>query len=298
MKFSVRRLLPAVVAGAAAVVALAQPLHAQQPPVMPPVQVIGASPLIGSGIDRNSIPAATHVQDYRDIERRGVPDLLWSLNQEIGGVSLDSASGNPFQPTFNYRGFAASPLQGRPQGLAVYVNGMRFNQPFGDTVEWDLIPNNAIDRLDVEGSNPVFGLNALGGSINVRMKNGFTWQGGELSLSGGSFGQRQGEFQWGYQSGSLSGYLAGTVLHQDGWRNLQSSDLQNAYGDLGWRGSHGELHLNFTVAHSDLNGPGTSPVQLLAVNRAAQFTAPNAISNWVTLATRMSSVPSSSTTRS
>jgi iron complex outermembrane recepter protein len=88
---------------------------------MPPVQVIGASPLIGSGIDRNSVPAATHVLDYRDIERRGVPDLLWSLNQEIGGVTLDSASGNPFQPTFNYRGFAASPLQGRPQGLAVYV---------------------------------------------------------------------------------------------------------------------------------------------------------------------------------
>jgi iron complex outermembrane recepter protein len=279
MKFSVRGSLPALVAGAAAVVAMTQPLQAQQPSVMPPVQVIGASPLIGSGIDRNSVPAATHVQDYRDIERRGAPDLLWSLNREIGGVSLDSASGNPFQPTFNYRGFAASPLQGRPQGLAVYVNGMRFNQPFGDTVDWDLIPNNAIDRLNVEGSNPVFGLNALGGSINVQMKNGFTWQGGELNLSGGSFGQRQGEFQWGYQSGSLSSYLAGTVLHQDGWRNLQSSDLQNAYGDLGWRGSHGELHLNLTVAHSDLNGPGTSPVQLLAVDRAAQFTAPNFISN-------------------
>jgi outer membrane receptor protein involved in Fe transport len=243
------------------------------------VEVIGTSPLIGSGIDRNSVPAATHVLDHRDIERQGTPDLLWSLNHGIGAAFLDSASGNPFQPTFNYRGFAASPLQGRPQGLAVYLNGMRFNQPFGDTVDWDLIPNNAIDRLDVDGSNPVFGLNALGGSINIQMKSGFTWQGGELSLSSGSFGQRQGAFQWGYQKGALAGYLAGTVLHQDGWRDLQSSDLQNAYGDLGWRGSHGELHLNFTVAHSDLNGPGTSPVQLLAIDRAAQFTAPNFISN-------------------
>jgi outer membrane receptor protein involved in Fe transport len=272
---------PAAVAAAAmAAVATGQPLHAQQPTAtMPTVQVIGPSPLIGSGIDPNSVPAATHVFDYGDIRRQGVPDLLWSLNQKVGAVSLDSASGNPFQPTFNYRGFAASPLQGRPQGLAVYINGMRFNQPFGDTVDWDLIPNNAIDRLDVEGSNPVFGLNALGGSINVQMKNGFTWQGGELGLSAGSFGQRQSEFQWGRQFGSLSAYLAGTVLHQDGWRDLQSSDLQNAYGDLGWRGSRGELHLNFTVAHSDLNGPGTSPVQLLAVNPSAQFTAPNFISN-------------------
>lgn len=279
MDFPVRKRIAATVGGAAAVVATAQSPHAQQPVALPPVEVIGTSPLIGSGIDRNSVPAASHVLDHRDIQRQGAPDLLGSLNQGIGAVSLDSASGNPFQPTFNYRGFAASPLQGRPQGLAVYLNGMRFNQPFGDTVEWDLIPNNAIDRLNVEGSNPVFGLNALGGSINVQMKNGFTWQGGELDLSGGSFGQRQGGFQWGYQKGALAGYLAGTVLHQDGWRDLQSSNLQNAYGDLGWRGSHGEVHVNFTVAHSDLNGPGTSPVQLLAVNRSAQFTAPNFISN-------------------
>src|SRR5258708_12965556 len=109
---------------------------------------------------------------------------------------------------------------------------MRFNQPFGDTVDWDLIPNNAIDRLDVEGSNPVFGLNALGGSINVQMKNGFTWHGGELSLSGGSFGQRQGEFQWGYQNGSLSSYPAGTVLHPDGFRHPPSSDPHNAHRHL------------------------------------------------------------------
>src|SRR5262245_13627700 len=139
MKFSVRRSILAVGTAAAAVVAIAQSLRAQQQPaqpvpVLPPVEVVAPSPLIGSGIDRNSVPAATHVLDSRDIERRGVPDLLWSLEQDVGGVALGSASGNPFQPTFFYRGFAASPLQGQPQGLAVYINGMRFNQPFGDTV--------------------------------------------------------------------------------------------------------------------------------------------------------------------
>ncbi len=265
-------------AGAAAV--MPWPLQAQQPTiVMPTVEVIGASPLIGSGIDRSTVPAATHVFDRSDLQRLGPADLVGSLDREVGAVNLNSASGNPFQPTFNYRGFAASPLQGTPQGLAVYVNGMRFNQPFGDTVDWDLIPNNAIDRLNVEGSNPVFGLNALGGSINVQLKNGFSYKGGELSLSGGSFGQREGEFEWGYRAGSFASYFAGTVLHQDGWRTLQSTDLQNSYGDIGWRGSHGELHLNLTAAHSDLNGPGTAPVQLLAVDRSAQFSAPNFIGN-------------------
>ena len=223
---------------------------------LPPIEVIGASPLIGSGIDRNAVPAETHVLNSNDLRREGTPNLLGSLNQQVSGVTLDSASGNPYQPTLFYHGFAASPLQGTPQGLAVYINGVRFNQPFGDTVDWDLIPNIAIDRINLEGSNPVFGLNALGGSVNVQLKNGFTWQGFETSLSGGSFGQIQGEFQYGKQVGNVSTYVAGTVLHQNGWRDLQSSDMQNFYGDVGWRSERAELHLNVTAAHSVLQRSG------------------------------------------
>ena len=246
---------------------------------LPSVEVVGASPLIGSGIDRNTIPAETHVLDSSDLKRQGTTELVNSLNRQVSGVSLDSASGNPYQPTLFFHGFAASGLQGTPQGLAVYVNGVRFNQPFGDTVDWDLIPDIAIDKINLEGSNPVFGLNALGGSVNVQLKNGFTWQGFEGDVSGGSFGQVEGEFQYGKQIGNESTYVAGTVLHQNGWRDQQSTDLQNIFGDVGWRSDRAELHLNITAAHSVLNGPGSSPVELLAANPAAQFTAPNSISN-------------------
>ena len=69
-------------------------------------------------------------------------------------------------------------------------------------MDWDLIPDIAIDKINLEGSNPVFGLNALGGSVNVQLKNGFTWQGLEADVSGGSFGQVQGEFQYGKQVGN------------------------------------------------------------------------------------------------
>ena len=146
-------------------------------------------------------------------------------------------------------------------------------------MDWDLIPDIAIDKINLEGSNPVFGLNALGGSVNVQLKNGFTWQGFEADVSGGSFGQVEGEFQYGKQIGNASTYVAGTVLHQGGWRDLQSTDLQNIYGDVGWRSDRAELHLNVTAAHSVLNGPGTSPVELLAADPSAQFTAPNQITN-------------------
>ena len=245
------------------------------------IVVTAPTPLVGTGIARDRVPARTEVLTGADIAREGPPSALRALEDQVGGITLDSASGNPFQPTLFYHGFAASPLQGTPQGLAVYLNGVRFNQAFGDTVNWDLIPDLAIDRINVAGSNPVFGLNALGGALNVQLKNGFTYHGGELVLSGGSFGTMQAQGQYGVRSadGTQALYAAGTVLHSDGWRDLQSSDIYNIYTDAGFRGDKAEVHLSLTAANSVLNGPGTSPVELLAVAPAAQFTAPNLIAN-------------------
>ena len=257
----------------------AAPTNAELPLTLPPVEVVGVTPLLGSGVDRDKVPAETHVLTDQDISRNGYPQALRALNEDVPGVTLDAAAGNPFQPNLIYHGFLASPLQGNPQGLAVYLNGARFNQPFGDTVNWDLIPDLAIDRMDLVGSNPVFGLNALGGALSVRMKNGFTYQGGEVDLLGGSFAHYQGNLQYGVQSGNVAAYVAATGLHEGGWRDLQSSNLGNFYGDLGWRGSGGEVHINVTAAQTRLNGPGTSPVDLLGVNPSAQFTVPNLITN-------------------
>ena len=252
---------------------------APTPITLPEVEVVGATPLLGSGVDRNKVPAQTQVLTNQDITRDGNADALRALNEQVPGVTLDAAAGNPFQPSLFYHGFQASPLQGNPQGLAVYLNGARFNQPFGDTVDWDLIPDLAIQRMDLVGSNPVFGLNALGGALSVQMKNGFTYHGAEVDLLGGSFAKYQGELQYGVQSGNVAAYVAASGLNEGGWRDLQSSDLGNFYSDLGWRGERGELHVNLTAAQTRLNGPGTSPVQLLAADPAAQFTAPNLITN-------------------
>ena len=273
-----------------ATVLLSAAAAAQQPSEAPPlslptVEVVGATPLLGSGVDRDKVPAETQVLTDRDISRNGYPQMLPALEENVPGVTLDNAAGNPFQPNLLYHGFLASPLQGNPQGLAVYLNGVRFNQPFGDTVNWDLIPDIAIDRMDLVGSNPVFGLNALGGALSVQTKNGFTYHGGEIDLLGGSFSHYQGELQYGVQSGNTAAYAAATGLHEGGWRDLQSSNIRNFYGDIGWRGSRGEAHVNVTAADNTLNGPGTSPIELLAVDPSAQFTAPNLIKNKYALVT-------------
>ncbi len=248
---------------------------------LPPLTIVGASPLLGSGVDRDTVPAETNVLKRDDLTRGGTTtaDPVRALNEQVGGVSADSASGNPYQPTMFYHGFEASALQGTPQGLAVYVNGVRFNQAFGDTVNFDLLPNTAIDEMNLEGSNPVFGLNALGGALNIRLKNGFTYQGGAVEASGGSFGTLGLNFQYGQRSGDTAVFVAASGSHQNGWRDQQSSNLQNFYGDIGWRGDTGELHFNVLLANTVLNGPGTSPVQLLAADPAAQFTGPNQVSN-------------------
>jgi iron complex outermembrane recepter protein len=287
MRDAVRPLSSLVAIGAAALGCV--PGWAQQAPSstaepltlsLPPVNIIAPSPLLGSGVDRDTVPAETNVLKGNDLTRGGtliVPNAVRSLNEEVGGVNVDSASGNPFQPTVFYHGFEASALQGTPQGLAVYVNGVRFNQAFGDTVNFDLLPNLAIDQMNLEGSNPVFGLNALGGALNVQLKNGFTYHGGEIDFHGGSFMTFGADFQYGKQSGNTAVYVAASGLNEGGWRDMQSSSLENFFGDVGWRGNAGEVHLNVMAANSTLNGPGTSPVELLAADPAAQFTGPNEV---------------------
>ncbi len=150
------------------------------PPPTPPSPPTGA-------IDRDKVPANTHVLTAADLDHTRSPTMLDALVRTLPGVSLSDQNGNPFQRDLNYRGFTASPVIGTPQGLAVYQNGVRINEVFGDTVNWDLIPDVAVHRLSLVPNNPVYGLNALGGAISIEMKNGFTYQGKEAEVLGGSY---------------------------------------------------------------------------------------------------------------
>jgi outer membrane receptor protein involved in Fe transport len=245
---------------------------------IPPV-VIQVTPLSNAGIRLATYPQNIQLFSARDLTVNGVANLTAALDKKATGVNLVNSQANPYQPTILYHGFEISPIQGTPAGLSVYVDGARFNQPFGDIALWSTLPDEAIAALSVQDGNPAFGLNALGGAVNVRLKNGFTDPGGELELSGGSFDQIQGNLEYGKQSGNTALYVDVSAAHEAGWRNLQSSDLQNFYGDLGWRGAHAALHINATLANSTLNGPGTVPVELLAADPAAQFTGPNGIAD-------------------
>jgi iron complex outermembrane recepter protein len=253
--------------------------------MLPTVEVIAVSPVLGSGIDPDKVPANLRVLTDRDIHSEGVPDLPGALQRRVSSVTLTDVEGNPFQPNIQFRGFDVSPVIGTPQGLAVYQNGVRINEAFGETVNYDLIPEVAIDRLNLVTGNPVFGLNALGGALAIEMKNGFKFQGFEAEAHGGSFGRRAGSLQYGVQAGNLASYIAIDALNESGWRDLSPSELRRVYADLGARGERGEVHVNFTGADNRFGAVAATPIELLEQNRSAVFTFPQRFRNQLAMVT-------------
>lgn len=258
------------------------------------ITVVGVSPLPGAGVDIDKLPGNTQTLSGDDLAPGGVPDVIGALNNRLASISLGDNLDDAFQPDILLRGFEASPVLGTPQGVAVYQNGVRINEAFGDTVNWDLIPSIAIHRVDVMGANPVFGLNALGGAISVGMKNGFTDPGGDVSLSGGSFGRRDATAEFGTNNGTFGAYVAGRVLDSDGWREFSPDHLREFYGDLSARADKLTVDLSVSAADNQLYGESATPVQELAVNPALVFTNPQENDNklaFVTLSAGYDATP-------
>jgi outer membrane receptor protein involved in Fe transport len=243
--------------------------------------VYPTTPIAGSGIDPDKVPASVNIVDTKEIARTDSLNITDALQQQVPGVIIGDVTGNPFQPDVQFRGFVASPIDGTPQGLAVYQNGVRINEAFGDTVNWNLIPTTAIQSVTVVTNNPAFGLNALGGAVNVQMKNGYNYQGAEIDTMGGSFGRIQSSAQWGKQIDNFAVYGALEGLHEDGFRNFSASNVRRFYGDVGYRNDVSEFHVNMGVADNNFGAAATVPVELLQQYWGATYTTPQTSTNRV-----------------
>jgi len=240
----------------------------------PPVVVYPTTPIAGSGIGPDKVPASVNIVDTKEIARTDSLNITDALQQQVPGVIISEVTGNPFQPDVQFRGFVASPVDGTPQGLAVYQNGVRINEAFGDTVNWSLIPTTAIQSVTVVTNNPAFGLNALGGAVNVQMKNGFNYQGAEINTMGGSYGRIQSSAQWGKQIDNFAVYGALEGLHEDGFRNFSASNVRRFYGDVGYKNDVSEYHVNMGIADNNFGAAATVPVELLQQYWGATYTTP------------------------
>ncbi len=260
----------------------------------PPVVVYPTTPIAGSDIDPDKVPASINIVDTKEIARTDSLNITDALQQQVPGVIISEVTGNPFQPDVQFRGFVASPIDGTPQGLAVYQNGVRINEAFGDTVNWSLIPTSAIQSVTVVTNNPAFGLNALGGAVNVQMKNGFNYQGAEINTMGGSFGRIQNSAQWGKQIDNFAVFGALEGLHDDGFRNFSASNVRRFYGDVGYKNDASEFHVNMGVADNNFGAAATVPVELLQQYWGATYTTPQTSTNrvgYVNLTSRVEATP-------
>lgn len=234
----------------------------------------------GMGIDSSLVPGNVQRAVAEQLERSQSLDLTDFLNSGFSSININHAQSNPLQPDFNFRGFTASPLLGLPQGLAVYQNGVRINEPFGDTVNWDLLPFSAIDSVQLmAGTQPVFGLNTLGGALSLRMKNGFTYDGTQVEAYGGSFGRHAGNIQSGGNNGRWGYYANVDYFEEDGWRDDSKSDALRVFSTLSGRGEDWTLDLSGSYADTELRGNGSSPAELLAMDREQVFTHPDITEN-------------------
>lgn len=231
---------------------------------LPTVEIVGTTPLPGLGTPTRDVPANVQIYTSGDLAGQRQTNVTDYLEQNPTGIATNAAQGNPFQPDINFRGFSASPLLGTPQGVSIFQDGVRVNEPFGDVVNWDLIPQSAIASIQlIPGSNPAFGLNTLGGAVAVYTKSGSQFPDGGLEVSGGSFGRRTAELEWGGSSGALDYFLTGNLYDDNGWAQHNPSKVRQYFGKVGWQTEKSDLDLSFTGADNTLQGTQTLPLSFL-----------------------------------
>jgi outer membrane receptor protein involved in Fe transport len=232
------------------------------------VTVFSPTPIGLADVSLDQTPVAVQGLTAKNLEDSNALDLADLMNKRLAGVYVNENAGNPFQPDINYRGYTASPLLGTPEGLSVYLDGVRQNQPFGDIVSWDLIPKVAIrDMALIPGSDPVYGLNTLGGAISVQTKDGLTAPGGSLQITGGKFGRRAGEGELGgVLPSGFNYYVAGNLYREDGWRQFSPSEVRQSFAKIGWADAKTTASLSGAYADNWMTGNGTSDFRFLNVN--------------------------------
>ena len=252
---------------------------------MSTIEVVGMTPLPSVGMPINQVPSNVQAASGKSINEQKSLDISEFLDNNLGSVTTNNTVANPYQADVYYRGFAASPLLGTPQGLSVFLDGVRVNEPFGDIVNWDLIPANAIANINlIPGSNPLFGLNTLGGALSVHTKSGTENPGASATVYGGSWGRSAFEFEAGGvdKEKNLDYFVAGNIFHEDGWRDHSQSDVKQIFGKVGWQDDKSDLDLSILLADTDLHGTQALPRSMLG-NPKQAYTWPDSIGNSLTM---------------
>lgn len=240
-----------------------QRVWAQEYPLlaMTRIEVVGIAPLPGGGIARELLPYAVQVADSKTIRQAQAGNLTDFMVRNLNGVNVNDISGSPFQNDVTFRGFRASPVLGASQGISVFVDGVRVNEPFGDVVNWDMLPEAAIGGvLLTPGSNPLYGLNTLGGSLTVTTRSGRSHPGFDAEFTTSSNGQRRLDLVHGARlADNWHALLAATAFEDAGWRDHSAGRIGNLFFKFGRAQGGSDWSLSLLGGRSRLRGNGLLP---------------------------------------
>ncbi|MBB6367519.1 outer membrane receptor protein involved in Fe transport [Xanthomonas sacchari] len=258
---------------------------------------VTATPIPGTLIDADLLPYTVQTANADDIARSQAGNLTDFLLREMNGVDTNEVQGSPFQTDLTFRGFRASALPGASQGVSVYLDGVRMNEPFADIVSWDMMPEAAIRSVALmPGSNPLFGPNTLGGALAFTTQSGLTAPGLRTDLSVGSGARKRLDASYGYAGrDGLHAFVAATGFDENGWRDASAGRLGTVFGKLGRQGERTDWDVSLLHGRSRLVGNGLLPSHrysdegiepgLYEADRAAVYTSPDLTRNRNTLLT-------------
>ena len=258
-------------------VAARQPDSTRKPPtplVLPPIEVLGsirpfAGPAVGSGIPaRVTTVTGRELNAYR-------PRVLSGVMQQQAGFSAYDDLGSLFKLNLSSRGFVASPVVGVPQGVSVFLDGVRMNEVDAAQVNFDLLPMEHVKRVELlSGNGSLLGRNSLGGAINLITTRGEGPLGGRIELSGGSFNSFRGEGNVsGLTKNGVDYYAGGTWHWEDGWRDVTSGRQRNAFLNLGKLGERSGIRLQALYAESRAETAGSLPESVYRVKPDSNLSA-------------------------
>jgi outer membrane receptor protein involved in Fe transport len=198
-----------------------------------------------------------------------LPDVL----QRLPGVTLQNEQGNRFQPTVSVRGFTLSPVTGLPQGVSVFLDGVRLNEPTVEEVNFDLIPLDDVERIDmIRGPSVLFGRNTLGGAISLVTRRGSEAHEIVPEVVFGSFGRQQYRLRASGSPRPLDYVVSLTHELEDGYRDATDARLSRAFAKLGFGRAGTDATLSYQYSNNRLEQAGSLPESEARRHRRRNFT--------------------------
>ena len=244
------------------------------------IDVFSVAPLPGIGIEKSILPSAIQEINIEQVKEQAGVSIADYLVNNAPGVSVTEVGGNPWQPEIKFRGYTAGSIAGNEQGISVYVDGVRENQPFSDVVLWDTLPSFAYESAQViPGSNPIYGLNTLGGAVSFQTKSGRSFTGSNAEFTAGSWGRQISLLEHGGTKGRIDYYAGYQHTTERGWRDFSPNHLNQFFSKLGYENDLSRLELSYTAADNALIGNGLAPKYLLGSDNEGVNTVPDFTGN-------------------